>query len=532
MKLDAHILNAIKSGPVPKLRNWRSLAPAKLTRGERVCAFIERFCRVPEGEAVGKPLRLDVFQEVFILAVYDNPSGTGFAILSLGRKNGKTALIAAILLAHIVGPEAQLNSQIISGARSRDQAALVFNLAQKMISLSPELSKITRIVPSGKKIIGMSMNVEYKALAAEAGTAHGLSPVLAILDETGQVKGPHDPFIEAIETAQGAYENPLRIAISTQAATANDLLSTWIDDATASDDASIVCHLYTAPEGCDLDDRDAWRAANPALGKFRSERDMASFSEQAARLPAKENSFRWLYLNQRIEASAPFITRSEWEANKAPPEVAPGAMAWAGLDLSASRDLTAFVVAVPDGDFFHIVPHFFLPGDGIREKSQQDRVPYDVWADQGFLTLIDGPVIRPDVVARHVAEACDLYDFQAIAYDRWRINDLKRELDNIGASLPLVPFGQGFRDMAPALDRLETLIAQRRLRHGGHPLLNMCAANAIAVADPAGNRKLDKAKSRSRIDGMVALAMALGAMSHDVDKSGPSYLEADDLMVL
>ena len=189
-------------------------------------------------------------------------------------------------------------------------------------------------------------------------------------------------------------------------------------------------------------------------------------------------------------------------------------------------------MAVPDGDFFHIVPHFFLPGDGIREKSQQDRVPYDVWADQGFLTLIDGPVIRPDVVARHVAEACDLYDFQAIAYDRWRINDLKRELDNIGASLPLVPFGQGFRDMAPALDRLETLIAQRRLRHGGHPLLNMCAANAIAVADPAGNRKLDKAKSRSRIDGMVALAMALGAMSHDVDNAGPSYLEADDLMVL
>lgn len=523
-KLPAVVRNAIRSGPIPKLRDWRS-GKVALTRGEKVCAFIERYVRIPEGEAVGRPMQLDAFQEAFILSVYDNPAKTRLAILAVGRKNGKSALIAALDLAHIVGPEAVQNSQIISGARSRDQAALVFKLAQKMVQLNPDLAKICRIVPSGKSIVGLPMNVEYKAISAEAGTAHGLSPVLAILDEVGQVKGPHDPFIEAIETAQGAYENPLRIAISTQAATDGDLFSTWLDDAQASKDPRIVCHLYTAPKECALDDRKAWMAANPAMGKFRSVSDLESFAEQAARLPSKENSFRWLYLNQRIEANSPFLSRSEWEANADAPQPVAGGMAWGGLDLSASRDLTAFVTVLPRGDGYDVVPRFFLPRDGIKEKAQMDKVPYDVWADQGFLTLIDGPVIRPDVVALALAEAAEEYNFQSIAYDRWRINDLKRELDEIGADLPLVPFGQGFKDMAPAVDKLEKMVAQRQLRHGGNPILNMCASGAIAVSDPAGNRKLDKSKSNARIDGLVALAMAVGAMSHEPERTARSPWE-------
>ena len=485
------------------------------TRGERVCDFITKYVLVPEGKHVGKPLKLMPFQRKFILEVYDNPKGTSRAYLSVARKNGKSALIGGILLAHIVGPEARQNSQIISGARSRDQASLVFKLAEKMVRLSPELAKITRIIPSQKSIIGLPMNVEYKAISAEAGTAHGLSPVLAILDEVGQVRGPQDSFIEAIETAQGAHDDPLLIAISTQAATDGDLFSIWLDDAKNAKDPRIVSHVYTAPEDCDVTDRKAWKAANPALGKFRSLADIEDFAKQAARLPAKENSFRWLYLNQRIEATSPFLNRAEWEANSAEPEIIAGMQCWAGLDLSASRDLTAFVMTFFDGEGWHIVPQFFLPGDGIRERSRTEKVPYDLWADQGFLTLIDGPVIVPAIVARHVAEAADQYDIQLMAYDRWRINDFQRELDAIGSQVPMTPFGQGFKDMAPAVDKLERLVAERRLRHGGHPILNMCAANAVAERDPAGNRKLNKMKSVGKIDGMVALAMALGAAAHE-----------------
>ena len=313
--------------------------------------------------------RAKKFHRKFILDVFDNLHGASRAYLSVARKNCKSALITAILLAHLVGPEARQNSQIISGARSRDQASLVFKLAEKMVRLSPELSKIVRIVPSQKMLVGLICNVEFKAISAESGTAHGLSPVLAILDEVGQVRGPHDAFIEAIETAQGAHANPLLIAISTQAATDADLFSIWLDDAAAAKDRRIVSHVYSAPKDCELSDQKAWKIANPALGKFRSKQDMKDFAEQAERLPAKANSFRWFFLNQRIEAQSPFLSRAEWEACCSPALVEAGDVCFAGLDLSASRDLTALVLVFPKDDQLHVVPHFWLPEDGLRDKA-------------------------------------------------------------------------------------------------------------------------------------------------------------------
>ena len=184
-----------------RVNTYATEGDISMTRGQKICAFIEAYCLIPEGAQVGQPIKLMKFQRKFILDVFDNPHGTSRAYLSVARKNGKSALIAAILLAHLVGPEARQNSQIISGARSRDQASLVFKLAEKMVRLSPDLSKIVRIVPSQKMLVGLICNVEFKAISAESGTAHGLSPVLAILDEVGQVRGPHDAFIEAIETA-------------------------------------------------------------------------------------------------------------------------------------------------------------------------------------------------------------------------------------------------------------------------------------------------------------------------------------------
>ena len=190
-------------------------------------------------------------------------------ITFMALKNGKSALIAAVVLSHIEVPEPKQNSQVLSGARSRDQASLVFKLAEKMIRLSPELSKIVRIVPSQKMLIGLICNVKYKAISADAGTAHGLSPRLAILDEVGQVRGPNDLFVEAVETAQGAHDDPLLIAISTQAATDGDPFSIWLDDAAHAKDQRIISHLYTAPKDCQILDKKAWRVANPALATFR-----------------------------------------------------------------------------------------------------------------------------------------------------------------------------------------------------------------------------------------------------------------------
>ncbi len=489
-----------------------------MTRGERVIAFIERFCIVPEGKLLGQPMRLDPFQKDFILAVYDNPHGTDKGILSIARKNGKTGLIAGILLAHLVGPEAVQNSQIVSGAMSRDQAALVFNLAVKMINLNTRLQEIVHVVPSGKKLIGLPCGVEYKALAAEGKTTHGLSPVLAILDEVGQVQGPQSDFIDAIVTAQGAHDSPLLLTISTQASDDADLLSIWIDDALAKGDPGVVCHLYAADKEADVLDSAAWAASNPALGTFRSLADMEKLARQAARMPSFENTFRNLNLNQRVSVISPFVSRTVWEDCGDEP-VAITDLCFAGLDLSEKKDLTAFVIAGQSADgYWNVYPYFWTPEQTLMDRAKTDRAPYDVWVKQGYLRTTPGVTVDYDFVINDIGEILQEFDIDAIAFDRWRIEILRKAAERADLPLPLVPFGQGFRDMAPALDKLEEALLNGRLRHGMHPVLTMCAQNAVTIKDAASNRKLDKGKATGRMDGMVALAMAMGAANGEISE--------------
>ncbi|MDP2768407.1 MAG: terminase large subunit [Giesbergeria sp.] len=493
-----------------------------MTRAARVIEFIERYCVTPEGASVGKPLVLAEFQKQFIRDVYDNPAGTRRAILSIARKNGKSGLIAGLLLAHLVGPEAKQNTQIASGALSKEQASLIFSLACKMVQLSPKLSSIVRIVPSGKRLIGLPLNTEYKALAADGKTAHGLSLSLAILDEIGQVRGPQSDFIDAITTSQGAHEAPLLIAISTQAANDADLLSQWIDDAERSQDPRIVCKVYAAPAGCDLMDESAWKAANPALGTFRSLDDLREQLVQAKRMPSMENSARNLLLNQRVSTVSPFISPDVWKACAA--RVLPfDGPVFAGLDLSARLDLTALVIVGQVDNVWHVVPHFWTPEQGIADRARRDRSPYDVWARQGLLRTTPGASVDYEHVAADIAEILSDLDVQAIAFDRWRIDLLKKEFDRLGVDLPLVEHGQGFRDMSVALDALEAELLNGRIAHGGNPVLTMCAANAVVTKDPAGGRKLDKAKATGRIDGLQALAMAMGVACKATEAQGVGF---------
>jgi phage terminase large subunit-like protein len=488
-------------------------APA--TRSERAIRFIELHLRVPEGAHVGKPLVLEDFQKRFIREVYDNPAGTRRAILSMARKNGKTALIAALLLVHLIGPEARQNSQLVSGAMSREQASLVFSLACKMVQLSPKLAPLVRIVPSGRRLIGLPMNVEYKASAADAKTAMGASPVLIIGDEWGQVRGPQSDYIDSLLTAQGAHADPLQIILSTQAASDADWLSVQIDDAQRSGDPKIVCHLYAAPEGAQLLDESAWKAANPALGTFRSEADLREQMTQAQRMPSAENSARNLLLNQRVSTESPFVSPDVWRSCGG--EVLPfDGPVFVGLDLSARIDLTAAVIIGQVGNVWQIRPYFWTPSQGLVERARRDRAPYDVWHREGQLRTTPGASVDYAFVATELAELLADLDVRAVAFDRWRMDVFKKELDAIGCDLPLVPFGQGFKDMSPALDALEAELLNKRIAHGGHPVLTMCAANSTITKDPAGGRKLDKSRSTGRIDGMQALAMAMGvAQSQD-----------------
>lgn len=501
------------------------LVRAMMTRGQRVIAFIERYCRAPEGRLVGQPIKLEPFQKRFILEVYDNPHGTHTGILSIGRKNGKTALIAGIALAHIAGPEAVENSQIVSGAMSKEQAAILFKLMVKMINFSPELQARIRVFPSGRKLLGLSKNVEYMALAAEGKTTHGLSPILAIMDELGQVKGPTDDFVTAVETAQGAYDNPLYLVISTQAPTANDLLSRMID---ADDDPHIIKHVYSAPEDCQLDDEAAWYAANPALGKFRSLADLKKQIAKAMSQPSQENGVRNLILNQRVDAVAPFVSRLLWESNGLPPTPSTRASrrrVYGGLDLSSVNDLTSAVLVDEEDGSVH--SYFWLPEDDLYVRSKADKVPYSEWHAQGYLQTTPGKAIQYRHVAQYLRQIFDNFDVQLFGFDRYLMAFLKewlqKEQEKTGKPLfseaeiaKFVEFGQGTASMTPALRDLEVRLLEGQLRHGNHPVLTMCAQNA-KVAGDSGARKFDKRTARGRIDGMVALAIAVGVMPQQVE---------------
>lgn len=493
-----------------------------VNRGQRVCDFIEKYVHIPEGKHIGKRMVLEKFQRDWIMAVYSNPAGTHTGVLSIARKNGKTALIAAILLAHLVGPEAVLNSQIISGAMSKEQAAVVFELAVKMVDLSPKLAPLVKVFPSGKRLLGLRRNVLYRALAAEGKTAHGLSPILAIIDEMGQVVGPSDKFIAAIETAQGAYDNPLMLVISTQAPTDNDMLSQIIDAQIAAQDPRVVCHVYAAPEELALDDPAAWAAANPALGVFRSLDDVKRQCAKAMNIPSFEPEYANLVLNRRVEAVSPFVPRSVWEANGAASAPRQGAKAWGGLDLSSVNDLTAAEIVTDGGD---VESHFWLPAHGLIEKSRKDKVPYDVWAKAGHLKTTPGKAIEYEFVALELRKIFDFYDIQAFGFDRYNMKFLKPWLVKAGFSQEeidkFIEFGQGTASMTPALRELEVKLLNAQLKTGNHPVLNMCAANAKVVGD-SGARKFDKRTARGRIDGMVALAMAIGVMPQEVEESGGS----------
>jgi phage terminase large subunit-like protein len=501
--------------------------PRKATRGERNCKWIEDHCRIPEGKNVGQRVKLAPFMRDDILAIYDNPAGTRRAILTRARKNAKTTESAFLVLLHLCGLEAKPNSQLFSAAQSRDQAAVLFALAAKMVRQSPELAAVVTIRDTAKQLVCQELGTIYRALSAEASTAYGLSPVLTIHDELGQVHGPRSELYEALETATAAQEEPLSIIISTQAPTDADLLSVLIDDAAGAHDSKVILRMNSAPPELDAFSEEAIRAANPAFDCFMNKAEVLAMAEDARRMPSRQAEYENLILNRRVEASSPFVSRNLWKtcgSDVKPIEKVP---VFGGLDLSETQDLTALVLIGKVDGAWQVHPTFWLPAEGLSNKARLDRVPYDVWQKQGKLIAAPGKSIDYEYVAEFLREQFQHYDIRKLAFDRWNFKHLKPWLLKAGFTEADIEkkfseFGQGFQSMSPALRSLESELLNNRVMHGNHPVLTMCAANAVIQSDPAGNRKLTKQKSAGRIDGMVALAMAFGVVA-DAEERKPTY---------
>lgn len=494
--------------------------PDLKTRADRVIAFCEDLT-VTSGSDTGKKLRLRKFQKDFLKAVYKvgkkNIRQVRTAILSMARKNGKTQLAAALALCHLAGPEAESRGEVYACANDRFQAGKLYNEMEAMVHKHPWLDARINISKFTKSMTDMVSGSIYVTLTSEAKTKMGLSPSFVVYDELGQ--STTRELYDAMDSAMGARKEPLMLVISTQAADNAAPLSHLIDYGQRVlnkdiDDPAFHLTLYTTPDDADPWDKKSWELANPALGDFRSLEDVERLAGQAQRIPAQENAFRNLILNQRVAAETRFMEPSSWKACGGEAIIPPGHPVYAGLDLGSTRDLTAFVIARHDMEtgIWHVKPWVWVPGN-LKERGEQDGVPYEAWAKQELI-IPAGPATDPRVVARLIAKVNGINPILGLAFDRWRIEILKRDLGEIGCgNIPLIEHGQGFKDMSPAVDCVERFVVQKNLRHGGNPILTWCAANAVVIRDPAGSRKFDKSQTayRSKIDALVAMAMALSA---------------------
>ena len=464
-------------------------------------------------------MKLLANQRAFIDDVY-GASEPRIAVFSEPRGNGKTGLLAGLMLCHLLGPEAEPRGACFSAAIDRQQASIIFDEMVAIIEAVPEFKCRVNVRRWHKMIEvkhGDGEGSVYEALSSDSRRGHGLAPSFWCYDELAQAKDRR--LLDNLTTAMGKRKRALGIIISTQAADSEHPLSQIIDDGLTGTDPNVLVHLTAAPMDADPFDEATIRACNPAAGIFLDEQVLFDEAARAKRMPSFESAFRNLRLNQRIAADMQdqFITPEVWALGDAPINESLftdlNRQVFGGIDLSARLDLTAAVFAVEDNDgVVHLMPRAWTPAASVAERTLRDRAPYDAWVRGGLIEAVPGPAIDYAWVATELAEVAGKMPLTRVAYDRWRIELLRKELTEIGVILPLVEMGQGFKDISPAIEAFEALAAEGRIRHGGHPVLRWCMSNCVIARDPAGGRKLDKVRSFGRIDLAQAAVMAVGTM--------------------
>jgi phage terminase large subunit-like protein len=493
---------------------WRKRG---LTRVGRVIAFLQSL-PITKGIYAGRKMKLLPGQRAFVKAIYGRVATDGrrtirLAIKSEPRGNGKTGLLSGLALCHLLGPECEARGEIYSCAYNKLQSALIFAEMKAIVEAVPDFAARCNVQRYGKVIEvmeGDGTGSTYESLSADDKRAHGLSPSLWIYDEFAQA--PNTDLLDNLRTAMGKRSESLGVIISTQAANDQHPLSQMIDDAATGTDASVYVQLARAPPDADMFDESTWFACNEALGKFLDLAEFRAAAEQAKRLPSFRARFENLRLNRRIDATTQFISDADWMECAAP--LTDGLAAkpcYAGLDLSTTTDMSALVLYWPhDGA---VLPFFWLPADGLLDRDRKEGGHYRTWRDAGLLETTPGKAINFKAIIRRLAEIDTEYDLKAVAYDRAFIKTFQAQCEEEGIKLPLVEYGQGYVSMSPAVQILEAAVLDKRLRHGGHPILRWQVGNAAIEMDPAGNRKVSKKRAIGHVDGLIALLMAVGQAS-------------------
>ena len=482
----------------------------------RACQFFEEYLIHSKGEWAGQPFILAPWQAFILWCLFGwkNEDGTRrfqLAYNELARKNGKSTMAAGVGLYLLIADD-EPGAEVYTAATKRDQAKIVHNEAIRMVKRSPHLRKYCKTFRNN--INCERLDSKYEPLGANKDTLDGLNVHGAIIDELHAHK-KRDVF-DLIVTGTASRRQPLVFVITTAGYNEESICREQHDyvemilEGVIEDDTHFA-FIATIDEDDDWQDEEAWYKANPNLGVSVKLKGLREDAKKAARLPSFENTFKRLRLCIWTEQAERWLSLDTWDAGagKLKLKTLQGRECYAGLDLSSKLDLTAFVLFFPDSG--KVLPFFWLPGDDMKERVDRDKVPYDVWIKRGYIQETPGNVIDYDAIRKKINRLGKLYDIKEIAFDTWSATQVSLQLD--GDGFTMVPFVQGYKSMSPACKELEKLVVSKKLIHGGNPVMRFMARSVVIDRDSADNIKINKAKSNTRVDGLVALAMAIGRAS-------------------
>ena len=523
----------------PKLKQYtptRFMLPTShydRAKADRAVKFIENL-RHTKGKWAGTRFWLLPWQEQLIRDIFGvvKPDGNRqfrTAFVEIPKKNGKSELAAAVAL-YLLYADNEPSAEVYGAAADRQQASIVFDVANQMVQMTPALMKRSKIMGATRRIVNYSNAGFYQVLSAEVGTKHGLNVSGLVFDELHAQPTPH--LYNVLTKGSGdAREQPLFFLITTAGTDRNSIcyaIHTKAKDILENRrvDASFYPVIYGIEDDDDWSDEENWKKANPSLGYTIPLDRIRDAYREASQNPAEENVFRQLRLCQWVTSTVRWIPDHIYEQGNRPIDLESlkGRDCYGGLDLSSSGDITAFVLMFPprtETEPYYMLPFFWVPEDTIPLRVKRASVPYDVWVRQGYLMSTEGNVIHYGFIEKVIEQLGELYHIREIAFDRWGAVQMVQNLE--GAGFTVVPIGQGYRDMSPPTKAFYELLMKGEIIHGGNPVMRWMAGNVVVETDPAGNIKPTKAKSAEKIDGIVAAIMALDRCIRNAGQQGSVY---------
>ncbi|HIH7963752.1 TPA: terminase large subunit [Streptococcus suis] len=504
-------------------------------KADRAVTFINNLSHT-KGKWAGKrfdllPWQEQIIRDLFGIVKEDGNRQFLTAYIEIPKKNGKSELAAAIAL-YLLYADNEASAEVYGAACDRNQASIVFDVAKQMVQMSRPLEKRSKIMGATKRIVNYSNSGFYQVLSAETGTKHGLNVSGLVFDEIHAQPNRH--LYDVLTKGSGdAREQPLFFIITTAGTDRNSIcyeLHTKALDILngRKKDTSFYPVVYGLSDEDDWNDEANWRRANPSLGHTIGIDRVREAYQQALDNPAEENVFKQLRLNMWTSSSVAWIPEHVYAKGNDPIqyESLKGRSCYAGLDLSSTSDITAFVLVFPprfEEENYIVLPYFWLPEDTLELRCRRDHVLYDVWERHGYIKTTEGNVVHYGFIEKFIEDLSEIYHIKEIAYDRWNATQMVQNLEGMG--LTLVPFGQGYKDMSPPSKELYKLMMEGKIQHGGHPVLKWMGQNVVMRQDPAGNIKPDKEKSVEKIDGIVALIMGLDRCIRHKTDEGSVYDE-------